>query len=53
MVHVDHRNPIHDHLCRCTSCKPATPDEASAGIAQFRMTMVCVVVLAIGAAFIR
>ena len=22
-AHVDHRNPIHDGVCRCRACKPA------------------------------
>lgn len=24
---IDHRDPIHDHYCRCRSCKPAQADD--------------------------
>lgn len=23
MIQVDHRNPLHDGLCRCSGCKPS------------------------------
>lgn len=33
---IDHRDPIHDHYCRCRSCKPATARPFGSVIAPHR-----------------
>lgn len=33
---TDHREPIHDHFCRCRSCKPANARPFASVIAPHR-----------------
>ena len=43
---VDHTNPIHDQLCRCSSCKPSLVGERSGTIREFKLTLVFVTFVA-------
>ena len=37
--HVDHRNPIHDGYCRCTTCRPAAIGTTSQSLLRVHVAL--------------